>query len=90
MKDKKLLDHLKTPAVAPLGSFFCPEPRLKNGSFHMYCEWSGVTLWNSSSTETEIIDNDVIPPGECSGLAARAAPKVKLIKPWFGVCLWKD
>ncbi len=64
MKDKKLLDHLKTPAVGPLGSFFCPEPRLENGSSHMYCEWSGVILWNSSSTETEIIDNDVIPRGD--------------------------
>lgn len=54
MKDNKLLDHLKTPAVAPLGSFFCPEPRLENGSFHKYCEWSGVTPWNSSSTETKL------------------------------------
>jgi hypothetical protein len=63
MKNKKILDHLKTPAEAPLGSFFCPEPPLENGSSHKYCEWSWVTPWNSSSTETETIGHDVIPRG---------------------------
>jgi len=90
MKDKKLLDHLKTPAVGPLGSFFCLEPRRDNGSSYMLGKGNGVTPWNSSSTETEIIDNDVIPWGEYFDRSARAAPKVTLMRPWFGVCLWKD
>ena len=64
MKDNKYLNHLKTPAVAPLGSFFCPEPRRENGRYHMHCEWSGVTPWTSSSTETEFANNDAIPLGD--------------------------
>ncbi len=90
MKDKKFIVQRKTPAVLPSGSFFCTEPRLENGSFHMYCEWSGVTPWNSSSNETEIIDIEVIQRGEYFDLSARAAPKVTLMRPWYGVCLWKD
>jgi hypothetical protein len=90
MKNINLLDYLKTPAVAPLGSFFCPEPRLDNGMSHIYCAWSGVTPWNSSSTETEIIDNDFIPWGEYFDLSARPVPKVVLMGSWFGVCPWKD
>ncbi len=55
MKNKILLDHVKTSAVTPSGSFFCPEPRLENGSFDMYWEWFGVTPWNSSDTENDVI-----------------------------------
>ena len=36
MKDKKYLNHLKAPAVAPLGSFFCPEPQLDYGLVTAY------------------------------------------------------
>ena len=90
MKDKKYLNHLKAPAVAPLGSFFCPEPRRDNGLSHMDGKRSGVTPWNSSDTENDIIDHDVIPRGEYFDFSARAAPKVTLMRPWYGVCLWKD
>ncbi|MFB3062113.1 MAG: hypothetical protein ACE10C_12170 [Candidatus Binatia bacterium] len=90
MKDKKYLNHLKTPTVAPLGSFFCPEPQLDYGLSHMHGKGSGVTPWNSSSNETEIIDIEVIQRGEYFDLSARAAPKVTLMPPWYGVCLWKD
>ncbi len=64
MKDRTFISYMRTPAVAPLGPFFCPEPRLENGSSHKYCEWSGVTPWNSSSTETETIGHDVVPRGK--------------------------
>ncbi len=64
MKDKKINAQRKTPAVLPLGSFFCPEPQCVYGLSHMYGKGNGVTPWNSSSTETEIIDNDVIPRGD--------------------------
>ncbi len=90
MKDKKYLNHLKTPTVAPLGSFFCPEPQGDYGLSHIHGKGSGVTPSNRSSNESEIIDHDVIPRGECFDLSARAAPKVTLMRPWYGVCLWKD
>jgi len=55
MKNKKFNAQRKTPAVLPSGSFFCPEPQCDYGLSHMHGKGSGVTPWNSSDTENDII-----------------------------------